>query len=125
MAAAKYYIYFNLHKHCYSVRYKGKVILHTTKIDCTGVTFSVSQKGRERVLKEKRKNVHAFIVAESIDTACINRFNTDLDCMVKYNPYKYSSFVTADESPIYQASYVALGTIVVFEKNRPYILAKV
>ena len=48
-------------------------------------------KGREKVLREKRKNVHAFVKgylqdAENVDT---DRPATQ----VTYNPYKYETFV--------------------------------
>ena len=54
-------VYRNLHKKCWSVRQRGKVKLHTDYICLKDVEFKVSQKGRERVLREQRKNVHAFI----------------------------------------------------------------
>lgn len=128
MSKAKFFIYWNVHKKCFSVRYRGKVILHTTKLDCTNCTFQVSAKGRERVLREKKKLVHAFIVAESIiQVEYCNRLETIM-CgkRIKYNPYEHTSFVMPDDNntPVYKASYAALGTLETFTR-RPYILAKV
>jgi hypothetical protein len=101
---AKYYIYWNLHKNCYSVRFKGKVIAHLTSLTATGVTFKVSQKGRQKVLREQKKNVHAFVVADKIFPKAEPFDLTGCDLpteQVKYNPYKYNSFVDSEEKALY------------------------
>lgn len=99
-------VYYNLHKHCLSVRHKGRVVNHTDKIALDNVKFVVSQAGRERVLKEQRKNVHAVVRGEI-------REMSFADCVapghiVKYNPYKYNSFVTEDGTPVKGAKKVAI-----------------
>ena len=101
-------VYRNLHKKCWSVRQRGKVKLHTDYICLKNAEFKVSQKGRERVLTEQRKNVHAFIKGFIVDAAEINKMPDDSVewTDVSYNPYKYSSFVTATEKPIKFARYV-------------------
>lgn len=101
-------VYRNLHKKCWSVRQRGKVKLHTDYICLKNAEFKVSQKGRERVLKEQRKNVHAFIKGFIVDAAEINKMPDDSVewTDVSYNPYKYNSFVTATEKPIKFARYV-------------------
>lgn len=92
--------YFNLHKHCISVQQKKNnvwlVIDHVKEISLVNVIFKVSEPGRQRVLKEKRKNVHAYIIGDIS--------NSDISCsrIVNYNPYKYSTFV-CDNAPIYNA----------------------
>jgi len=55
--------YYNLHKKCFSVQdYKtGLVIEHTDKLFVTNAMFVVRKSGNERVKKEGRKNVHAFV----------------------------------------------------------------
>ena len=40
---------------------RGKVLEHNTEFFLKDVEFKVSQAGRNRVLKEQRKNVHAFV----------------------------------------------------------------
>lgn len=57
----------NLHKHCWSVKAlqgenKGRVIHHLNEIVLRDAIFKVYQSGRERVLREQRKNVHAGVV---------------------------------------------------------------
>ena len=55
--------YYNLHKKCFSVQdYKtGKVVEHTDKLYLSNALFVVRKSGNERVKKEGRKNVHAFV----------------------------------------------------------------
>jgi hypothetical protein len=55
--------YYNLHKKCFSVQdYRtGKVVEHTNKLYLSNALFVVRKSGNERVKKEGRKNVHAFV----------------------------------------------------------------
>ena len=109
---AKFYIYRNLHKNCFSVRLLGRVIDHVTDALAFNVEFKVNQLGRLRVLTEQHKNVHAFVVAESyvsskIDTTGLTR--------VSYNPYK-SSFFESLREPIFKAP------VVLFSSGKCYLL---
>lgn len=92
-------VYRNLTKKCWSVRQDGLVKLHTNYITLKNVRFKVGQKGRDRVLREKVKNVHAFVegyvctVDEVNDMAMDFKFDS-----ITYNPYKYHSFVNRDNA---------------------------
>ncbi len=57
----KVFVYKNLHKGCWSIRQDGLVKAHTDNVTLYNVMMKVNKKGRERVLREKRKNVHAGI----------------------------------------------------------------
>lgn len=84
--------YYNLHKKCFSVQdYKtGLVIEHTDKLFMTNAMFVVRKSGNERVKKEGKKNVHAFVNGirhdKPIDTNHCNNYE------VKYNPYTMDFF---------------------------------
>lgn len=84
----KVHIYWNFHKKLFSVRYKGKVVAHVENIYVDSPTFKVSDAGRQRVLREKRKNVHAYVVG----VVCEERKIDNL-AQVSYNPYKNATFV--------------------------------
>lgn len=101
------YVYRNLHRKCYSVKSlrTGRVIGHVDEITLTNVEFRVSKAGRERVLREKRKNVHAGVVGY----IAIASMHGEI-IPVKYNPYKFSGFVRDDESIIKQAAIAYLDT---------------
>ena len=101
-------VYFNLHKKLFSVRdcKTGRVVHHTHQIWIEDPVFVVRKAGRERVLREKKKNVHAFVrgtwfkVQSDFD---VSRLIDHQACSdeVTYNPYKYDSFVTKhDAKPI-------------------------
>lgn len=58
-------------------------------------TFIVRESGRQRVLKEKRKNVHAFVLGTWVrDKAIIDLLMSKKNIMklVTYNPYKNAFF---------------------------------
>ena len=83
-------VYFNLHKKTWSVRQGGKVVGHTDQISIKDAQYVVIQKGNERVRREKRKNVHAY-VRGYVDT--LPYIMADDIKLVSYNPYKNISFV--------------------------------
>jgi hypothetical protein len=86
----------------------GLVIAHADEVTLEECSFVVSEKGRARVLKEKRKNVHAFargLLAHNGTAWCPH--------FVSYNPYKRGCFVamhttTGEETPLYAADYVQM-----------------
>lgn len=102
----KVFVYKNLHKGCWSLKQGGLVKAHSDEdpIYLYECTLTVNRKGRERVLREKRKNVHAGVsgyVAEPHSSyQCLE--DSDLKTEIMYNPYKFSSFVNRDTlKPIY------------------------
>lgn len=123
---AKYYVYWNLHKNVFSVKYKGKVIAHKHNIIGFDCEFRVSEKGRQRVLREKRKNVHAYVVCDNVVDS-VDGLYTTYNCYecgsVNYNPYNNSSFISTQyykdiKKPIYNADMVLLS---ISSSGRPYI----
>ena len=93
-------IYFNLHKKLFSVQQKvngrWKVVKHANAVYLKNGKFKVSEAGRQRVLKEKKKNVHAFVEGEEAFD-----FKSGTYCGVTYNPYKHSTFVKrGTEEPV-------------------------
>lgn len=101
MIGERVFVYRNIHKKCYSVKSlkTNRVIAHVDSIDLINVSFRVSQAGRDRVLREKRKNVHAGVVG-IVASSSLENATTD----VTYNPYKYNSFVLkSNEAPVFSA----------------------
>ena len=99
----KAFVYFNLHRKCFSIKAlegvnKGRVVAHRNDYIIYNPTFKVSEAGRQRVIREKSKNVHAGVVGEwhSDDDRYAERtaeLSTFIGRAVTYNPYKYDSFV--------------------------------
>jgi len=105
-------VYRNLHQKCWSVRdcKTGKVVDHVQKIHLEDAELVVRPAGRAKVLREQRKNVHAFvrgwISSYTPSTAVLPLLPTK---QITYNPYKYDSFVlTETEAPVHKATNVFL-----------------
>lgn len=86
-------VYRNLHKKMYSVvdMKTGKVFRHQHHVVLKNARFRVSEAGRARVLKEKRKNVHAFVIGTLLEKDF--HFPDREPTMGTYNPYKHKTFV--------------------------------
>lgn len=103
----KVFVYKNLHKDCWSVRQNGLVKAHAKEIRLWDCSFQVNQKGRNRVLEEKSKNVHAGIKG-FIDKVCL--LDLENGSNVTYNPYKYETFVIQEsQEPIFYSNFVELS----------------
>ena len=99
-------VYYNLHKKCLSIRYKGKVIEHAREVTLTDAKFHVQPAGRERVLREKRKNVHAYISGTPTNVAF---FDGEKSERITYNPYKYKSFISVETGdPVFKKDVVSI-----------------
>ena len=95
--------------------HKGKVIAHVDEIQLRNVTFRVRESGRQRVLLEKRKNVHAFIIGDwdTNHTVVMSKRTP-----ISYNPYKNQSFVYQEtQEPITSTHVVRMY----LEKNKARI----
>lgn len=98
-------VYKNLHKGCWSVRHKGKVVDYADIVFLRDAKFVVQPGGRKRVLEEQRKNVHAWVKGERIERP---PRNLKFESVAMYNPYKYETFVNIMKEPIREAKYVAM-----------------
>ena len=84
-------VYYNLHKGLFSVKQDGLVVLHTRRVKLVNVHFQVNEAGRQRVLEEQRKNVHAYVngVFQGIpEDSSIEGYRE-----AYYNPYKTDCFI--------------------------------
>ena len=117
MIDMRVFVYFNLHKKCFSIKAlegdrKGRVVAHSTTVLLESCKFKVSEAGRQRVLREKRKNVHAGVTGVWINGDRVEshyEFLSIVGRQVTYNPYKYSSFVIkATEQTVDKADVVAM-----------------
>lgn len=104
--------YYNIPKDTVSVRNTSrKVILHRDTVVLRDGDFRVSEPGRERVLENERKNVHAMVYgywAEECPVEC--------PVAVRYNPYEDPYFKTVEGGErIEEADWV------IIEKDRCYI----
>lgn len=103
------FVYFNLHKKVWSVKAldgesKGRVIAHLPSVSLFSATFKVSEAGRQRVIRERTKNVHAGIVGYLVGDKEIPSEAKS----VRYNPYLRGEFFDQDGQGILRAQFVRL-----------------
>ena len=122
-------VYWNLHRLCWSIRRRGKVVHHCSDALLERVAFVVQPAGREKVRREKRKTVHAFARGDLMSfwppPKCFE-FATGVHG-VTYNPYVDEAFVTgAAKFPVVGASAVWLTTVLDHAtlQGRPKVWAK-
>jgi hypothetical protein len=105
-------VYYNLHKNTFSVTYKERVIGLADFVRLTDVEFKVRPTGKEKVRKEKSKNVHAFVIGTMVDyclVPCETLPEGSSDTIVTYDPYIYDSFVIkSTKEPILSANEVEM-----------------
>ncbi len=101
-----FYIYRNLHRGAmFSIREHGIVVDRLEDLVAYNCVFKVNEKGRQRALREKQKNVHAFVVAASF---LPYRVDTSVLKAITYNPYLADTFM-CDGEPINTAPTVAFS----------------
>lgn len=90
----------------YSVRQGGKVVAHVTEISLRDCVFIVQEKGRERVKKTGRKNVHAWVEGWLTNYAKA-RIGKVME-PISYNPYRSKYFRTKKAKRVTKAESVVL-----------------
>lgn len=102
------YVYRNLRKKCFSVRQGGRVVAHVPSITLKDCTFIVQPAGRDRVRREGRKNVHAFVKGMVTED---REWLKDPSRAV-YDPYKFDTFVNGMTwKPIHSAPLVLISYV--------------
>lgn len=93
---------------CYSIMQNGRLRASARQVRLVNVEFRVREAGRQRMLREQRRNVHAFAVGTLSDYVHPDD-GRDLGGMngrrVFYNPYRFSSFVDSEtQTPVTAAT---------------------
>lgn len=121
LRSARKYLYRNLHTGTFSVKFRGKVTHHPDFVIMNDVEFKVSEKGRNRVLNEKQKNVHAYVAYLTEDDTIDVTINVDKLREVCYNPYLYNCFVLKDSGePIFRATKAFAYNNKIYIKSEEY-----
>ena len=118
----KVMVYYNLHKHTFSVQKNGIVVFHADYLELKDVEFRVRVGGKEKVRKEKSKNVHAFVIGmleDFCEHPCEEMPEEPVGEIVTYNPYLYDSFVyKKTKEPVYNANEV----VMIISKNKIFVV---
>ena len=118
-------VYYNLHKNIFSVRHRGRVIAWGNRVTIENPEYVVREKGRQKVLEEGRKNVHAFVrgTLSDINNFKFGKLQQSLSepREVTYNPYKYDSFVDGSTyQPVKKSKWARL---IKKDNEKPRILS--
>jgi len=81
-----------------------RVTGHTESVTLLEARFKVSEAGRQRVLREKKKNVHAIVEGYAVE----NFSGSIGGRRAFYNPYKAGTFTDKDGLPITSAKVVQI-----------------
>ena len=117
-------IYRNLRNKCFSVlKYneekKGyRLFAHINRAILTDVDSKVYESGRQKVLKEKQKNVHAFMLAKYYVPIPEDRhvlFSEE----IYYNPYEQNTFTEGKSGSVFTGCEFAL-----LNNSKAYIISK-
>jgi hypothetical protein len=118
----KVMVYYNLHKHTFSVQKSGIVVLHADYLKLSDVEFRVRAGGLDKVRREKTKNVHAFVIGileNYCEFPCSDIPQESEGEVVSYNPYKNDSFVIkSTQEPIFYGNEVNM----INGQNKIYLL---
>jgi hypothetical protein len=100
----RYRIYRNLRKQCWSIQEKvdGRWIVtqRRDEVIVMHARFKVSPAGRARCLRERRKNVHAYLLTDHIMEH--NPRRLVVGERITYNPFKHETFVdTHNGEPVH------------------------
>lgn len=84
-------VYWNATRKIWSVKSGNSPVEHASLLVLKDCKFLVSEAGRQRVLRTKRKDVHAFVEGEIVSREGMRHLGSYDE--VRYNPYKNETFV--------------------------------
>lgn len=92
----------------YSIQQNKLTVAHAKRLCIRNCKFVVNQKGRERVVRTKKKEFHAYIEGKYTTSGMgTTAEKNDLGAIIKYDPFKYKQFtctnLTIREFPVTQA----------------------
>lgn len=107
-------VYRNLTRRCLSIKYKQHVAGHAISVVLENVIFKVSEAGRQRVLRTRQKNVHAFVQGALLQCSQKDfsvEFIDGKPIQISYNPYKASYFYErSSEAPVHKARICVISS---------------
>lgn len=101
------YVYRNLHRDAWSLRVRGRVVAHEDCVVLLNAEFKVGEKSRKRAVREKRRNVHAFVVGK-YDRADVRASSLRTGVRVHYNPFRGPHFTDGRGRALSRAMLVTL-----------------
>jgi hypothetical protein len=100
----------NWKRDCYTILQNGRFKASAKQVRLADVEFRVRGSGRDRMLRERKRNVHAYAIGRLIDYT-----HPDEDRVIRrirgravaYNPYRTAAFVDVEtDTPVNAARVV-------------------
>lgn len=99
-------VYKNLNRDCFSIQDKKTklVVAYADTVTVRNANFVISEAGRQRAIRDNRRNVHAYVQGEF--------FISDQDIPLEavkvgyYNPFKTDKFINEDTNEVIEQSYL-------------------
>lgn len=89
-------VFKNLRHGCYTILQNGRPRASARQVRLVDVEFRIRESGRQRMLLELRRNVHAFAVgrlSDHVHPSEERRLSEIAGRRVYYDPYRFASFV--------------------------------
>lgn len=97
---------------CYNIMQGGLIKATAQRIRLCDAEFLVRESGRQRMLRENRRTIHAYVQGRLVDYTHPDDTQTISHLpgrSATYNPYRFSSFVDREtEAPLLRAPWVQL-----------------
>jgi len=123
-------VFRNLERGCYSIMQRGQVRASACEVLLRAVEFRVRESGRQRMIRERRRNVHAFAVGLLVDyvhAAAPARLRPLAGPSVTYDPYRFPTFFQRDTlAPVVHvalAQFDERGVFCVIDDHGPLLEA--
>src|SRR5262245_48340703 len=93
LGSAEFDLYRNLNRGGWSIRlHGGRVVGHVAAVVAEGCRFVVRESGRKRVLRDKQRNVHAWVIGRVIALEDVPHLEAEGWVRVTYSPYREGYF---------------------------------
>lgn len=99
------------------------VVHHTQHFCLTNVRFHVREGGRQRVLRERQKNVHAFVMGQWINNPVPIEAWGLKPWEVHYNPYKAPMFFYRGDDEFYRVIHGTKAVYASIDQGRTILKA--
>ncbi|AER26161.1 hypothetical protein SSEA_SKINNY_153 [Mycobacterium phage Skinny] len=112
---AEVFAYRNLHRDKWSLvartgENKGRVVAHATGAVILDARFVVRESGRQKVIRTRRKSVHAGVIGTLVDINDPRVTGILPNTQARYNPYQAGTFTLGyTGAPVYDAPLVDLA----------------
>jgi hypothetical protein len=105
-------VFRNWKHHCWSIMQGGVLCASARQVRLADVQFRVRESGRQRMLRDRRKNVHAYAVGRLVDWVHPDD-GRELETLegrgVMYDAYRFATFVDTDtHTPVTTSADVRL-----------------